>query len=284
MTAGGWTILAEGLGFTESPVWTGGQRLVVASVNRGAIYEAFLDAGPARRLVEVGGGPNGLSVDEEGTIWIAQNGGSAMASRSSLAARPSLQKLPPGGELETLSSAGFTAPSDCIGGPDGRLWLTDPADHRLDGRAQPGRLWAVDRETGDAELVAADIRFPNGLAFSPDGRLYVAESGSGRILRYSATATGWSRDRWSIALDGGVPDGVAVAPDGVVWVAGSFSHSLFRISPDTRKVSEVVMPGEPFPTALCFAGEAGERVVVTAARGGRVLATSRSRIRSSTSY
>lgn len=272
-SVGGWTTLARNLGFTESPLWTADQRLIVASVSRGRLYEVFADGRPPTTVVETGGGPNGLSEDRHGTIWIAQNGGTAMPSRSSLPATPSLQALEaPTGAVRTFLEEPFSAPSDCTIGPDDRLWLTDPRDHHVDEQAQPGRIWAVDRETGAAELIADDVYFPNGIAFGPDDRLYVAESARGRILRYSRASDGWIRDRWTAELPSCVPDGVAVDPLGCVWVAGSVSDSILRISPGGRVLDEIPVFAGTLPTSICFVGADLQTLVVTAAGGGRVLA------------
>lgn len=264
--------LARGLGFTESPVWASSRdRLYVSSVNRGAIYEVGW-AGTAPLLVaETGGGPSGLArVGED--LLVCQDGGQAMPSRSRLGPPPGIQ-LVRNGVVSSLVSCPLTSPSDCVIGPDGRLWITDPTGHDLGKKASPGRVWALDLATLALELVLDGILFPNGIEFSPDGRaLYVAESATGRVLRHSQTPDGsWVADPWSAPRLDGVPDGLAVDADSHVWVACSFSGAVVRLSPDGALCAHLEYGTRAAPTALCFAGRDLADLIVTSARGGAVL-------------
>ncbi|WP_162795070.1 SMP-30/gluconolactonase/LRE family protein [Nonomuraea lactucae] len=266
-------VLARGLGFTEGPVWTVDGRLLLVSVNRGRIYEAFLDSSDPRQIAETGGGPNGLACDADGDVWICQNGGLAMRTKSRIRRGPSIQVLRPGtGEVVTAAAGPFSSPSDCAMGPDGRLWFTDPRNHHLDDRAEPGRVWALDIRTMRAEPVLDGILFPNGLAFGDGGAvLYVAESATGRVLRFSESSAGWTRDPWVAHLPRGVPDGLAVDVDGHVWVVGSFSGDVVRFTGDGRPAETIELGSGFMPTSLCYAGAELDQMVITSARGGCVV-------------
>lgn len=266
-------VLASGLGFTESPVWGDLGRLHVASVNRGVVYEVFLDSAAPVQFAETGGGPNGLT--GSGTdLLVCQNGGLAMPTKSALRPPPGIQRVDEHGIVTMLASGPFTSPSDCTMGPDGFLWFTDPADHALDDSAQPGRVWRMDTATGKAEVVVDDILFPNGIAFSPDGTaVYVAESATRRVLRFTADSTGrWSRDDWNCRPLDGVPDGLTVDAAEHVWVACSFSGKVARLAPDGELVGVLSLGTHVIPTAVCFAGAELDQLVVTSAKGGSVIA------------
>ena len=67
-------VLAEGLGFTEGPVWLDDQRIALTSISHGCVYIVDLLGGPIERI-DTGGGPNGLACSPDGTLYVAQNGG-----------------------------------------------------------------------------------------------------------------------------------------------------------------------------------------------------------------
>ena len=70
-----------------------------------------------------------------------------------------------------------TARTICCFGPDGLLYFTDPHNWE-DDLATKLRTGRVCRTTldGAVELLCEVPRFPNGIAFGPDDRLYVAQS------------------------------------------------------------------------------------------------------------
>ena len=264
--------LARDLGFTESPVWTKDHRLVVASVNRGLVYEIALSGGVPRILAEPGGGPNGL-IAYGSDLLVCQNGGTAMASKSSLRPPPSVQRVHADGSVSVIRSADVSAPSDGVLGSDGRLWFTDPTSHAVDEAATLGRVLALDLFSGELETINAGILFPNGICFGPtDDLLHVAESAADRVRQLRRQRDGgWSLAPATGTRLPGVPDGLACDIEGCVWVACSFSGQLARLWPD-GSLRDVVDLGAAIPTAVCFAGRDLDMLIVTSARGGSVIA------------
>ncbi|ANY06364.1 SMP-30/gluconolactonase/LRE family protein [Pseudonocardia sp. HH130630-07] len=261
--------LAAGIGFTEGPVWTTDQRLLVVALSRGAVVEIGLDGG-VRGRVDVGGGPNGLAEDRDGTVWIAQNGGTVRPSSSGRPARPGLQCLTADGVAE-LPVPGVRAPNDLVEGPDGRIWFTDPGPP---GATDHGCVHALDRASGAVETVLADVDYPNGLAFSDD-ELYVARTSRGTVGRYR-----WDGDRLlpggpDLVLPRGGPDGLALDAEGRVYAAAPEANSIVVFGRDGTVEEEIRFAEPTFPTNLCFAGPGLELLVVTAAKGGRVLVCER---------
>ena len=117
-------------------------------------------------------------------------------------------------------------------------------------------MWALDLATHSLEPMVDGVLFPNGIEFSTDARsLFVAESATGRVLRFSLGADGtWERDPWRVPRLDGVPDGLAVDADDHVWVACSFSGTVVRLSPDGDIRARLDFGTHATPTALCFAG------------------------------
>lgn len=260
--------LASGLGFTEGPVWTADGRLLVASVSRGVVHEVDLAGGGVLASVETGGGPNGLAQDRHGGIWVAQNGARMMPSRSTRPTVPGLQRLDvAAGRVEDVDGGPFLAPNDLVEGPDGRIWFTDPTH---DG---PGTLHAHDPSSGATELMADRMAYPNGLVFDAAGTtLVVAETRTGRLLRFRWDGACLDRDGVVATLPDGGADGLALGPDGDLYAAIPRADRIAVLAPDGRERSSLRFDTPTFPTNLCFAGPAAHVLVVTAAKGGRVLA------------
>ena len=263
------TTLAAGIGFTEGPLWTSDGRLLVVALSRGAVVEIGLDGG-VRSSVDVGGGPNGLAEDDRGEVWVAQNRGAVRTSSSGRSAQPGLQCLD-GNGVRDVAVPGAQAPNDLVLGPDGRIWFTDPGAL---GDTAHGQVCALDRDTGTVEVVLDDIDFPNGLAFSGD-ELYLAQTSLGVVSRYR-----WDCDRLipigvPLILPEGGPDGLALDVEGRVYAAAPEANAVVVFAPDGAIVEKIGFAEPTFPTNLCFAGPSLELMIVTAAKGGRVLISER---------
>ncbi|MCE0764228.1 SMP-30/gluconolactonase/LRE family protein [Pseudonocardia kujensis] len=261
--------LAAGIGFTEGPVWTRDGRLLVVAMSRGRVVEIDLDGG-VLGSVETGGGPNGLAEGPAGEIWVAQNGGAVRASGSARPAVAGLHRID-GTAVTDFPVARAQAPNDLALGPDGRIWFTDPGPP---GATADGRLCALDPGTGETEVVLAAVDYPNGLAFAGD-RLYLAHTEEGRVTRHRWTGTGLVPDGPDLVLPAGGPDGLALDVEGRVYAAAPDADAILVFDDEGRFAQRLDFAEPTFPTNLCFAGPGLDVLVVTAAKGGRVLAFDR---------
>lgn len=266
--------VADNIGFTEGPVWTAAGRLYVTSVSRGMLYEIFLDGRRPKAIAETGGGPNGMTVDRDDALWVTQNGGRAMPTRSSLDTEPALQVWKPDMTIAQLVPTTKTlhSPSDCVCDHAGRIWFTDPDGHHFGDEARPGRVLRHDPLQGTTEVIADDVFFPNGIAFTPGERgLLVAETARDRITRFDLTGAHARRDpKFSLQVD--TPDGIAVDALGGVWVAGSRSGCVSHFDANGTSMTQISIGVGTMPTSVCFAGHDLQTLVITVAKGGRVLA------------
>lgn len=262
-------VLAAGVGFTEAPLWTRDGRLLVVGMSRGSVLQIDLDGG-VLGSVETGGGPNGLAEGANGEIWVAQNGGAIRPSRSSRPVSAGLQRID-GTAVTDLPVSGALAPNDLVMGPDGRVWFTDPG---LPGATSEGRVCALDPGTGSVEVLLDGIDFPNGLAFADDV-LHLARTDEGRVTRHRWDGTRLGPAEESIPLPDGGPDGLALDVDGRLYAAAPDADAVFVFERDGRPRERIDFTGPTFPTNLCFAGPALDMLVVTAAKGGRVLLVDR---------
>ncbi len=266
--------LASGIGLTEGPLWTSDGRLLVVSVSRGHVFEVGLDGGGARPIAETGGAPSGLAEDAGGAVWIAQ-GGSHLRTGEAAYVPGGVQRLT-GDRVAMIASYGLHAPNDCVVGPGGRLWFTDPRGPALHGTPEPGRVWSLCLGEDGPVLAAEGVFFPNGLAFAPDPSvLYVAETATRRLLRYSCRDGELGPAHTLAELTDGHPDGMAVDADGNILVAGTTAGAVIVLDPGGTEIERVDVGAGSMPTNVCFGGPDLATLFVTAAKGGRVLALER---------
>jgi sugar lactone lactonase YvrE len=85
-----------------------------------------------------------------------------------------------------------------------------------------------ERGTGDGQL-----EFPHGVAFGPDGNLWVTDSKGDRLIRFSIDSAGHGTfvANYTNGLD--LPTGVAVESNGMVWVADTLNGRYQRLDPTT---------------------------------------------------
>ena len=268
-------IFASDLSLPEAPVRLPDGSWLVAEMgaDRGSVTHLSAD-GRQRRLVARTGRPTGLAVDGQGTIWVAE------------AWEPALLRLTADGRVETVATAcegePFLFPNDLAFAPDGSLYMTDSGVRVQDllerGKIRPdyemlpmdGRVYRIDLARGEVRKLDSGLRFANGIAFGPSGDLYVAETLSGRIYRYTLRTDGSvaGRDEFANVLQPGAPsgfqgpDGCKFAADGSLYVAVFGQGHVARVAPDGR-VAQRLWTAGALPTNLAFGPPGQGRVYVT---------------------
>jgi tripartite motif-containing protein 71 len=117
-----------------------------------------------------------------------------------------------------------------------------------------GRVFVANRESHEIEVFDQDgtpvtdwgvqgtspgqFKFPQGVAFSPDGsQLWITDSGNNRIQRCNIQTSGDGTGCVAFGQAGGgagqfkVPTGISVGPDGSVWVADTQNNRIQRRLP-----------------------------------------------------
>ena len=264
-------VIADGLGFTEGPVWLPDDRVALTSISHGCVYIVDPRDGALERI-DTGGGPNGLACSADGTLYVAQNGGAWGASGT---AEPGVQVIT-GSHVDYLVE-GLGVPNDLTFGPDGRLWITDTRaqfDVSTPDAGLPGHVYATDVGSGDTRVVIDDGPvFINGLGFDRDGsRLLVTATLSSQLLSYVISPDGAVGAPEIVhTFEDGWPDGMTVSAHGDYWVALTAADRIDVVDTWGRRVGEIGLPAGSLPTNVCIGGRRYDELFVTAAHSESLL-------------
>jgi len=270
-------VLAQGYKWSEGPVWTGGA-VLFSDVPNNVIWRwhetegvrEFLRPSGYTGSVPRGGEPgsNGLAVDGAGRLYMCQHGDRRIA-----------RLAPDGKSFETVADRyegkRFNSPNDLVVRPNGDVYFSDPIYGLVGHEKDPAREipWSGvyrARAGGGVDLLDKTLTYPNGLAFSPDGRtLYVAVSDPARAIwmAYDVDAGGGVSngrvffDATSFVKAGkkGLPDGMKIDVNGNLFATGP--GGVFVFSPAGKHLGTIVT-GEP--TANCAFGDDGGTLYMTA--------------------
>ena len=226
--------LADGFVFTEGPVWLSREsRLLFSDVRDNTIYQWTETEGVSvfMRPVYEGEmegrgsvGSNGLTLDAEGRLVIAEHGYRQVSRLAEDGSRTALADNYEGGQLNS--------PNDVVFGSDGSLYFTDPPYGLAEVEDSPLRELDFNgiyrlRPSGDLELLYREQSRPNGIALSPDeSTLYVANSDGNQAvwMAYDLDERGVSNPRVFYDVTNveaeGAPDGMKVDVSGNIFATG----------------------------------------------------------------
>ena len=270
-------VLARGYKWSEGPVWTGGA-VLFSDVPNNVIWRwhesegvrEFLRPSGYTGSVPRGGEPgsNGLAVDGAGRLYMCQHGDRRIA-----------RLAPDGKSFETVADRydgkRFNSPNDLVVRPNGDVYFSDPIYGLVGHEKDPAREipWSGvyrARAGGGVDLLDKTLTYPNGLAFSPDGKtLYVAVSDPARAIwmAYDVGGDGGVSngrvffDATSFVKAGkkGLPDGMKIDVAGNLFATGPGGVFVFSAA---GKHLGTIVTGEP--TANCAFGDDGGTLYMTA--------------------
>jgi gluconolactonase len=269
--------LADGLTWVEGPAWhREGRYLLFSDIPSNTVFKwkegnsvgPFLNPSGYSGSAPFAGkepGSNGLTFDAAGRLLLAQHGDRRIA------------RLEPDGRLTTLADRyegkRINSPNDLVLKSNGDLYFTDPPFGLPKAFDDPGKetpFQGVYRLSinGTVTLLIADLKAPNGIAFSPDEKtLYVSdvdpkraawlaydvkEDGTVANGRVFFDATRWRKDPYF------GPDGFKVDLYGNIF--GARPGGITVISPDGTLLG-TIETGQP--TSNVAWGEDGSTLFVT---------------------
>ena len=275
-------IFATGLSNPEGPValLDGSWLIVEGGAERGCVTHISAD-GRTKHVIQKTGRPNGLAVDEEGVIWVAES------------KMPSLVRLTMQGKSEVVATEcdgeKFLFPNDLCVGPDGALYLTESGvfidDFAPNNQIRPdymsvnydGRVYRIDVDTGKVKKLDTGIKFTNGIAFGPDNLLYANETLTGKIYRYewkNGEITGPRIPFGNVIRPDAPPgwkgpDGMAFSADGRLYVA-VFGQGDVTVLGTKGEVIERITTAGILPTNVAFALPGRRRIHITEYEHGQL--------------
>lgn len=286
------TKIALGIDRPEDVV-VGPDGRIFASDHQCAVAEILPD-GTFVRLGPKGGAPNGINMDPQGRILIANFG---IYDRE----EGPLQRFDPAsGRHETLvaevGGRRLTSANYPVMDRAGNIWCANSTHaetwpQALDGRAD-GFLFVL-RPDGTCDIVAEGLKFPNGLALSADhGRLFCAQTSAADVLVFDILpgARLGPGVRYGPVLgqlagpglppareeDLGYTDGVGMDAEGNLWVCLPAANKVVAITPAGDKVTVIHDPtGEVVnhPTNVTWGGPDLKDLYIGSIRADYVLKT-----------
>lgn len=238
--------IAEGFVWIEGPVWhREGRYLLFSDVAQNKIFKWQEGAGVSVHLKPSGytgaapftgpePGSNGLALDREGRLIIAQHGDRRIVRVEADGTWTML--------VATFEGKRLNSPNDLAFKSNGDLYFTDPPfglPRTFDDESKEIPFSGVYRlaQDGTVTLLVRDLKAPNGVAFSPDEKtLYVTNADRERPqwLAYEVLSDGALGER-RVLVDGarfaesrpGGPDGLKVDRAGNLFSAGPGGIYIF---------------------------------------------------------
>ena len=265
--------IAQGIDRPEDVV-VGKDGRVFASDHQCAVAEIFPD-GSFKRMGPRGGAPNGINMDPQGRILIANFG---IYDRE----EGPLQRFDPAtGKHETLlaevGGKRLTSANYPVMDRAGNIWCANSTHaetwpQALDGRAD-GFIFVL-RPDGSSAIVAEGLKFPNGMALSADDQtLYCAQTSGADVMAFDilpggklgpgrryGPVLGRLATREGPAIDPadlGYTDGVGMDAEGNLWVCLPAANKVVAITPALEVVVVIHDPsGETVnhPTNVTWGG------------------------------
>jgi len=214
--------------------------------------------------------PESLAFALDGSLYVADSGNSR------------IRRIAPNGVISTVAGTGtpgfsgdngpatsakISYPKSLVVAQDGNLYFSDVANHRI---RQVGTDGMISTIVGNGQAgfggdggsaLQAKVAYPEGMAITGNGVIYVADSGNHRIRRISPDGliSTFAGSTAGFSGDGGqakqarlyYPSNIALGRDGSVFVSDSGNDRIRRISPDGL-ISTIVGNGQ-----RGFAGDNG---------------------------
>jgi D-xylono/L-arabinono-1,4-lactonase len=246
----------------ENPLWHPDERaLYWTDIPAGRLYVYMPDSGTHRPCYE-GRPVGGFTLEADGALLLFRDKGNVVRFREGTPEETVIASIP------GLESTRF---NDVIADPRGRVY----AGTMSHGGGANGQLLRIDPD-GSWRVVSEGYGTPNGMGFSPDGRLfYFTDSGTRRIYTFAYDAeTGELAGRRLLvetpedeAKTIGKSDGMTVDAEGMLWSARWDGGHILRLDPQGRILARIPMPARKI-SSVAFGGDTLEDLYATSAGGG----------------
>jgi gluconolactonase len=251
--------LGEGYSFTEGPAVDKDGQVFFTDQPNDRIVKYNPENGTLTDWLKPAGRSNGMFFDQAGNLIACAD------------EKNELWSIAPDKKVTVLLSEFdgklLNGPNDVWIRPDGNLYFTDPLYargywKRDKAMQQPGQyVYFFDVKTKKATPVATDLKQPNGIIGTPDGKtVYVADIGAGKTYSYSVKADGTLENKTLFCEMGS--DGMTIDAEGNVYLTGK---GVTVFDKTGAKLTNIPVP-EPWTANVTFGGKDRKLLFITASK------------------
>lgn len=249
--------------FLEGPSFDAEGSLLVTDIPYGRVFKVSPD-GEFDLICEYDGEPNGMAISRDGMLFLADH-------------KNGVVKIDPAtGEvtfvLKRLRREGFKGLNDLVFDGKGNLYFNDQGQTGM--QDPSGRIYRMNLD-GAVECLIDTVPSPNGMAFSPDGKvLYVAATRANQIWRVPIHGDGsTSKVGIFLHMQGGStgPDGLAIDREGNLVVCQCGTDSVWLFSAFGEPLLRIRSCAGHDLTNAAFGGPENRRLYITEASTGQIL-------------
>jgi len=250
--------LSDGFAFTEGPASDAAGNVYFTDQPNNRIHVWSVDD-KLSTFMEPSGRSNGLCFDRNGFLWACADDKNQLwridtKDKSTVVFEKYNDKL-------------LNAPNDVWIAPDGAAYFSDPFYKRDYWQRGPSEqdcegVYRVDPKTGKIARVVSDLKQPNGLIGTPDGKtLYVADIGDKKTYSYAIQPDGSLAGKKLFCEMGS--DGMTLDNEGNVYLTGD---GVFVFDRSGKQIAHIPVDA-PWTANVCFGGKDRQYLFITASTG-----------------
>ena len=252
-------VLSEGYVFTEGPAVDRDGNVFFTDQPNDRIVKYNAADGSFSDWLKPAGRSNGTRFDRDGNLLACAD------------EKNELWSISPDKKVTVLISDFdgklLNGPNDLWIRPDGNLYFTDPLYARPywkrdKAMQQPGQhVYFFEMKSKKAMPVATDLKQPNGIVGTPDGKtLYVSDIGARKTYSYSIKPDGALENKALLCELGS--DGMTLDAEGNVYLTG---RGVTVFDSTGKKLTNIPIP-EPWTANVTFAGKDRHLLFITASK------------------
>jgi len=247
LTAGPVELVTDKTNFSEGPLWLAEGKWIFSDVPKNGI---FATDGIVYR--QPSNGANGLTLDHQGRLIACESSKHRVTRTEKDGAITVL--------AETYNGKSLNGTNDVTVGVDGTIYFTDPTGPRKEGGPGFSGVYSIAPDGAGLTLIADDLKYPNGISMSPDGKtLYVGDYLGGMIRAYDISTEGKASNP-RVHCEVKSPDGFKVDAAGRIWTSSAKGIQVYGA--DGKHLESVDFMGTP--TNCAFGGPEGRTLLITA--------------------
>ena len=195
----------------------GGDEVILSSWFTGAAQVIDRKTGATREMMHDFKAPHDAIRLADGSILVSELGSKSLVRASG-----------EHGKDRDVLIGGLEGPVGLVGGAKGDVYVTE---------AFAGQLSRVG-SNGEKTVIAKDLKRPEGIALTPDGKLIVAEVGAKRIVEIDPQTGKLTEIAGNLPIGlagapGGlptnIPTGVGVGASGVIYFSSDIENAIYKV-------------------------------------------------------